>query len=75
MGSGGHSEPAPVQQAPVVEKEPEYIGTPALARNVSRDSAESQAVQTEARSRLRGIRSTFNRYDSIDGSGTTSRLG
>ncbi len=36
--------------------------TPAVARDVAANTSEAQTLQADARSRLRGIRSTYNRF-------------
>jgi len=50
--------------------------TPAVARDIAAQTKEAQTVQGEARSRLRGIRSTYNRFALQDGgNGTSVKLG
>ncbi|MCQ2299955.1 MAG: hypothetical protein MJZ81_07530 [Bacteroidales bacterium] len=52
----------------------ESVVTPAVAKNIEADTEQAQANQTEARSRLRGIRSTYNRFQS-DAGATNNKLG
>jgi hypothetical protein len=70
MGSGG-------AKTQVVKAE-ETV-TPAVARDISTSTQSAQAAQTEARSRMRGIRSTYNRFASggasAQGNGSASKLG
>lgn len=58
MGSSsGRVETPEIEQTPVA----------AVAKSAQEHSAQSTAAQTEARSRLRGISSTYNRFSNPDG--------
>ena len=71
MGKGGGGV---VTATPVVAETPV---TPAVARSVDSATKEAQGNQAEARSRLRGIRSTYSRFASDAGAanGTRDKLG
>ncbi|MBP5791978.1 MAG: hypothetical protein J6W80_06965 [Kiritimatiellae bacterium] len=61
-----------------VAQAPEETVTPAVARDISRDTESAQAAQKQARSRLRGIRSTYSRFTSgqtAGQNGASSKLG
>lgn len=60
---------------PTVVKAEEVI-TPAVARQADGDNAETQA-QKDARARMRGIRSTYNRFgeNAKSAGSTTNKLG
>lgn len=50
--------------------------TPAVARSVAHDTKSAQASLAEARSRLRGIRSTYSRFaGTAGGTSLSSKLG
>lgn len=51
--------------------------TPAVAKSVGADTESAQASQMEARSRMRGIRSTYNRFatQGAGNTGTSNKLG
>lgn len=58
----------------------EEVVTPAVARSIAADTESAQAAQAEARSRKRGIRSTYNRFASQNsamagGTGAADKLG
>jgi len=56
----------------------EQTVTPAVGRSIAADTETAQSDQADARSRLRGIRSTYSRFSQAGGSsgnGTRDRLG
>ena len=72
MGAGG----APKQDRQVVAAEMPVV--PAVARDAEKLDSEAQIAQTDARSRLRGIRSTYTRFASAGNggaNGTKAKLG
>lgn len=68
-GGGGH-----VKTQTVAAEEPV---TPAVARSIESDTQTATESQAERRARLRGIRSTYNRFASEQGAanGTQKTLG
>ncbi len=68
-GGGNISTKTAVAEMPV---------TPAVARDVAAQTTEAQNTQADARARMRGIRSTYNRFAESAQSGangTAKRLG
>ena len=56
----------------------EQTVTPAVGRSIAADTETAQTEQADARSRLRGVRGTYNRYAQLSGSsgnGTKDKLG
>lgn len=63
MGKGGGGS---VKTQTVAAEEPV---TPAVAQNVAEDAETAETNQAERRARMRGIRSTYNRFASEQGAG------
>jgi len=94
MGSSGggvdNSEALALQEAQLAESKKqaeqsrasaliaEQTVTPAVGRSIAADTETAQANQADARSRLRGVRGTYNRFAQMSGSsgnGSKDKLG
>jgi len=56
----------------------EQTVTPAVGRSIAADTETAQGEQADARSRLRGVRGTYNRFAQMSGSsgnGSKDKLG
>ena len=75
MGKGGGGSSSTSKYSGVASET--TAAAPAVARDVSEDTDEAISDQQDARSRLQGIRSTYNRFAAAaeESNGTKTKLG